>query len=129
MKGIEAGSLSVQLAKLLSDYQEDVIEVVKKTVDKNAEMTADAIRKRAPKRKNGGRYLRAFRLQTSFESRTEKRKTWFVKPPYYRLTHLLENEHLKRNRKGMVKAIPHVKYGLEIAEKLDEMIAEGIESL
>lgn len=55
--------------------------------------------------------------------------TWYVKPPHFRLTHLLEKGHAKRGG-GRTRAFPHIKYGADLAEQnYLEDIAKAIEKI
>ena len=126
-------SFASQLAALLQDYTEDVTTVTKQAVDDTADAVNTEIQKHAnPK---WGKYLRAFEIKTTYDDRFEKRNTWHVKAPHYRLTHLLEKGHDYvgrdgKRKNGVAKPIPHIQYGQEIAEKmLEQKIAEGIEKL
>lgn len=67
-------------------------------------------------------YASNFDLTTNLETKRKKSRLWYVKPPYYRLTHLLEFGHVTRfktgkyGNKGRTRAYPHVQYGYEFAK-------------
>lgn len=87
----------------------------------------DNIQTDAPKRK--GKYKKAMAVKTLWENFYGKVKVWYVKPPYYRLPHLLERGHAKRNG-GRTQAFPHIEKNTEKAQKrfedrVEEIIKNG----
>lgn len=121
---INIGDLADEIANTLSGYTENVAEGVKVTVDETMkELVADT-KKDAPER--SGRYKKAIASKVRFEDNYEKRVTWYVKKPFYALSHLLEKGHAKRGG-GRVKAYPHIENNREKAEaRFTERVKEVI---
>lgn len=121
---INIGDLAAEIANTLSGYTENVAEGVKVAVDETMkELVADT-KKDAPER--SGRYKKAIASKVRFEDNYEKRVTWYVKKPFYALSHLLEKGHAKRGG-GRVKAYPHIENNREKAEaRFTERVKEVI---
>ena len=105
------------LADMIERYTDDVAEKVKDVIDDVADGVMDEIKSHINFKQRTGKYIKAFRLKTTYESQYDKRRTWYVASPHHRLTHLLENGHLSRNGTTRVRAYPHIKYGEEFAQK------------
>ena len=109
-KGIRAAALTF----LSSKDKEKIypLHLMKKVVDEVAQGVLDETKNHITWKDK--KYSNAFSIKTSFEDKRNKRKTWYVKPPYYRLTHLLEFGHQTRrirNGKARTDKFEHVKYG------------------
>lgn len=114
--------------RIADDYEREVYEETKKGIDKTAKKMKDVIRDSTEFQDRTGKYRKAFALRKQ-EDRTWKRysKTWYVKAPHYRLTHLLEKGHLTRSG-GRTRAFPHIEKGEQYAEEnLIQNIEEEIE--
>lgn len=112
----------------LQEYSDKVTEEEKKAVDVVSKEVNDTIKEHITFKQHSGDYVKAFRLKTTEDTALSKKKTWYVKAPQYRLTHLLEKGHALEGG-GRAKAFPHIEYGQELAEKrMMELSEEGIEN-
>lgn len=121
--GISIEQLSDTIVQGLATYTQEIAEEVKEAVDETAKELLGNIKAAAPKRT--GQYRKNMKLKTAHESSYEKRVVWYVKGPYYRLTHLLERGHAKRNG-GRTKAYPHIAPNEEKAKEAFESRVEEI---
>lgn len=129
-KKIQADELTSEITKMLTEYTEEVTDIAKEVVEKVAEGTMQEVKSHITWKDKT--YSSNFALKTSFENKRNKRKTWYVKAPHYRLTHLLEFGHHTRrikNGKAYTQAYPHVKYGDEyVRNNLEREMKEAIEN-
>lgn len=129
-KKIQADELTNEITKMLTEYTEEVTDIAKQVVDKVAEGTMQEVKSHITWKDKS--YASKFALNTSFENKRNKRRTWYVKSPYYRLTHLLEFGHHTRrikHGKAYTQAYPHVKYGDEyVKNNLEREMKEAIEN-
>lgn len=124
---VSIDNLSDAILEQLETYQEEVTEVMKKSVDKASNDCMKTIKNHISFKQSTGKYVKNFRLKTSFQDDYTKRKTWYVGGGEYRLTHLLEYGHAKVNG-GRTRAFPHIKYGEEVAQtNLINYLKEGIQ--
>lgn len=110
---IKTGEIANEIANTLSGYTVQVADGVKAAADKTMKELVDDTKKDAPER--SGRYKKAIASKVRYESEYEKRLVWYVKKPYFALSHLLEKGHAKRGG-GRVKAYPHIEKNREKAE-------------
>lgn len=101
--------IAKELEDILKDYIDEVGEKSDKVLKTAASDTAKDLRSTSPKRT--GRYASSWTVKT--ENGVGGTKTYIVhNKKYYRLTHLLENGHVIRNKKGQygrAPAHPHIK--------------------
>lgn len=126
MSKVKIDDFSSEITKMLTQYNEEVTLKCKEVVDEVAAGTMNEIKTHC-NFKGTGKYIKSFKLATSFEDSRNKRITWHVRSPHYRLTHLLEFGHIKRNG-GRTRAFPHVKYGNDFVQNnLPRKMQEAIE--
>lgn len=126
---INVDELSKAITESLTTYAEEVTKVVKNAVDETAKEVKEEIKAHITFEQPTGEYVKSFAVKTTKEEQFNRTKTWYVKSPHYRLTHLLEKSHVTRSG-GRTKAHPHIVYGQLLAEKnLVKKIEDGINGL
>lgn len=126
-KNIQVNEMASEIAKMLTEYTDEVTEISKKVVDQVSQEVMTEVKSHITLKDK--KYSKAFASKKSFEDKRNKRNTWYVKPPYYRLTHLLEFGHVTRNGVTRSKAFPHVKYGDEFVQNnLERELEEAIQN-
>lgn len=122
---ISVGDLTDAIIRELRAYRDNITLGVKEAVDITADELYQNIKRDAPKRT--GAYKKAMRLKTAYEDEFQKRKRWYVdqKSGKYRLTHLLEYGHAKRNG-GRTRAFPHVEKNEQKAKEAFEQRVEEV---
>ncbi|MBN1042492.1 hypothetical protein DVW07_10525 [Clostridium botulinum] len=124
---VQIDDLAEAINKELSFYSADVTKKTKNNVEAVSKEVNEEIKKHITFKQPTGKYVKAFRINNSYEGPFTKRKTWHVKAPYYRLTHLLEKGHALAGS-GRTKAYPHIKYGEELAKKrMEELTKEAVQ--
>ncbi|ACD23435.1 hypothetical protein FDE76_14765 [Clostridium botulinum] len=127
MSIVQIDSLADAINQELSLYSASVTKKTKSNVDKVSKEVDEEIKKHITFKQPTGKYVKAFRINNSYEGPFTKRKTWHVKSPYYRLTHLLEKGHALAGG-GRTKAYPHIKYGEDLAKKrMEQLTKEAVQ--
>ncbi|QNU66919.1 hypothetical protein EHE19_019175 [Ruminiclostridium herbifermentans] len=128
METIDINNLAAAITEELQIYSNEVADGIKKSVDIVADEVNQEIKNHITFEQHTKKYVKSFRLKTSYEGQFEKRKTWYVANGQHRLTHLLEKGHALRQG-GRTRAFPHIKYGEELAQKrMEELAREAIEN-
>lgn len=126
-KTIQVYELANAITEILSEYNEAVTDETKKVVDEISQEVKQEILNHVTFNDNHV-YTKAMDVKTSFEDKRNKRNTWYVKSPHYRLTHLLEFRHYTRNGRTKTREFPHIRYGEEyLQNNFERKMKEGIE--
>lgn len=126
MGEIEIDELSTAISSGLKNWSKDVEIKVKKAVDDTMKTLVDNTKRDAPV--DTGDYKKAIASKVTMSKGGEYQKTWYVKPPHYRLTHLLEHGHAKRGG-GWVESRAHIGKNAEIARRdFEQKVKEAIEN-
>lgn len=108
---IAAGFTSV-----LKEYESDFWKGLDRALGRGIEKVNEEIVNHIAFKQRTGQYVKAFRARKLNEGPYRQTRVWYVKSPYYRLTHLLEYGHMGYNG-SRTKAYPHIRYGEEWAKK------------
>lgn len=119
-----AESVSVQLGKILDEYDDHVQDVTNAVFRKSARDAANDLKSTSPKKtgsyaagwsvKNMGKNGKI--LDLVVHNRTD-----------YQLTHLLENGHVIRNKKGTYGRAPARKHIAPVADRANSEVPQEIE--
>lgn len=100
---VDSGNFQVEILKLLKEYGDGVIACVEKTVELEANRGVKLLKNTSPKLT--GDYRKGWAKQVKYKPYGAEATVY--NKTEYRLTHLLENGHAKRNG-GRVAPIPHI---------------------
>lgn len=129
-KRIQVDELADTIKQYLTEYSDEATDIAKGVVDQIADEVMKEVKNHITWKDHI--YSNSFALKTTFENKRNKRKTWYVKSPNYRLTHLLEFGHHTRrikNGKAFTEKYPHVKYGDEyLYNNFEREMKEALEN-
>ncbi len=124
MANINIDQLTAEIAKELSQYSQDVVEKVNISSERVGKAAVKQLKQTSPKRH--GKYAKSWTMKTEPEVGQPHKRIVHVKPPHYRLTHLLEHGHAKRGG-GRVEGKPHIRPAEEMV--IQEFVAEVEEAI
>ena len=110
---IRIENLDDAVRELLEEYADMTAETLKTAVDNAGTLAKKEIKATAPVKT--GQYAKSWKAKKTKETATNYQVTVYS-PSRYRLTHLLEHGHAKRNG-GRVRAFPHIAPAEEKAEE------------
>lgn len=118
------------MSEAFDSYSEAAVEASKAAIDRVAKGADEAVKSHITFKQRTGRYMRNMHIVTSHDGLYDRRKTWYVKSPDYRLTHLLEYGHLSRDGTTRVKPYEHIKYGEEyVRQNLEKEVKRSLEQI
>ncbi len=124
MAEIDVDELADEVMKELRDYQQTTSENVENAVEQTAKETVEELKQTSPKKT--GKYAKSWTKKSTVTGSNNFNAIVHARKPKYRLTHLLEKGHQKRNG-GRTAAIPHISKAEEHAiQKLEERIFNGL---
>ena len=121
---IKVGEMAEAIREQLEDYKDLAADEMKKAIRKAGRTVKEDINSSAPVLT--GRYAQSWAARVTAEDSASLEVTVYS-PSRYRIAHLLENGHAKRNG-GRVRAIPHIRPAEEHGlEQLEAELAKALE--
>lgn len=117
-RSIRIENLDEAVSELLEEYADVTAETLKTAVNNAGNLAKKEIQATAPKQT--GQYAKSWKARKTRETATNYQVTVYSSSRY-RLAHLLEHGHAKRNG-GRVRAFPHIAPAEEKAE--DQLLSE-----
>lgn len=116
--------ITTELTKALASYTAHTRAGIAKAMTETGAAALKKVRSASPVQT--GKYRRGWRMETKSEGGTI---SVTISNKRYQLTHLLENGHRTRNRRGFVAARPHIADAQEFAareamRRITEVIAD-----
>jgi hypothetical protein len=120
---INIDNFANEVMQELNAYRDVTVEAMKKAVTETAKLTVAELRDSSPE--DTGEYSKhwSYKRDADIKGRYKYSMVVYSKKPEYRITHLLENGHAKRNG-GRVEGKPHIKPAEKHAK---EILSERIE--
>lgn len=119
-----AETISVQMRKILDAYEDRVENVYEASVSRVSREAVQRLRNTSPKK--SGSYARGWTLK-KVKSRANVTDVIVHNRTDYQLTHLLENGHVIRNKKGEYGRTRPIKHIAPVAEWAENELPNDIE--
>lgn len=128
-KKVSPNQLGTEVSKILTEYTDDVVKALPDIVKDVAKDTVQDLKDRSSELFGGKKYKRSFKSKKLTQNSSKAEYT--VYSTEYRITYLLENGHIIKNKTGKVygttQARPHWEPAeQEAVKKLEEKIAEAV---
>lgn len=111
--------VSIEIAKLLDEYSEEVKAVTEDEIKKTSKEAAKKLRDTSPKGPRG--YAKSWKVKKN------KGATVVYNDEHYRLTHLLENGHVIKNQYGTYGRTTPIKHIKPVEEWAQDELPKRIE--
>lgn len=115
--------VSEQIAEIFDEYNRDMKRKVNNSVDKVGKESVQKLKNTSPK--NTGDYARGWRLKRE-RGRNGINNVTIHNATEYHLTHLLENGHVVRNKKGTYGRTRGIKHIAPVEEYFNSEVIEEI---
>ena len=119
----KTGSIAVQMKEILDEYSVEVKRATNNSMDVVAKQAVSKLKNTSPKK--SGDYARGWKL--SRERGSGGINTVTVHNRVYQLTHLLENGHIVRNKKGTYGRFNGIKHIAPVEEWIQSELPAEIE--
>lgn len=120
---IDVEELDGAVAKILKEYDTQVVDGMKMAAKEAIEECDNVIRNSVSFEQITGKYVGNFSTKKVDEDPRSITYAWYVEDPEYRLAHLLEKGHRTRVKSGSygstahTRAYPHIKLGEKAGKK------------
>ena len=119
----KSGSVSIQMDEILRDVNEDTVSSMKKNVQKVAKESAQKLKNTSPRK--SGSYAQGWAAR-----RISDTEYIVHNKTHYQLTHLLENGHVIRDKKGTYGRTHPIKHIAPVEEwAVDELPRRILEDI
>ena len=121
-------SVSVQMKDILDRYGREAKKAIDASAEETAGMCVQQLKNNSPKRqgKGGGAYARSWTVKK--EGHGDIADYIVHNSKHYQLTHLLENGHVIRNKKGTYGRTHGVKHIAPAAEAAEQRFESSVRS-
>lgn len=124
---VDAGNFGIELAKVISEYTEEVEAAIEEEIDDTADKVLKEVKTSAAWKDRSGDYRKGFKIKKEKKKGEVKNTIYNKNKP--QIVHLLEFGHLLRNGKRS-EARPHMrpayeKYVPEMEKRIEEIIKKG----
>lgn len=120
---LKTASVEAQMADILDDYSKEVKKATTDAINKTSKESVQKLKNTSPKKT--GKYARSWTLKK--ERGRDGLVTVIVHNKQYQLTHLLENGHIVRNKKGEYGRTNGIKHIAPVNDWASDALPQEIE--